>query len=187
MAIARRRYAVLYFHRGPRPTSDQVDEAQLFGPGCMFRNATAHTVGEGMEPCDAVAGDVPRDYARKYPDAIPYADWLQQAKAAAAVPEPEEGQRRPNRVLGAAGGPPTANRRPAVDLPPAPTGDTPIPGLVGGHAAIELPPPPDGATEGPATSGLQPTGRGSKRQRAEAATDPRWTGQEAPPPPPPPV
>ena len=54
---------VLYFISGTVPSSEQVREAQKFGPNTSFRNATLVSSEGALEAADGVAGDVPTRYA----------------------------------------------------------------------------------------------------------------------------
>jgi hypothetical protein len=76
MALASSRYHVLYWIKGHVPNPAQIADARQYGPHCAFRNANFHTVGSGLEPCSAVAGDVPADYRNRFPKAVPYMEWL---------------------------------------------------------------------------------------------------------------
>lgn len=51
---------ILYFVRG-NPTADQSEKAKDMG--AFVRNADACHSGDFVEKCDAVAGDVPEQYA----------------------------------------------------------------------------------------------------------------------------
>lgn len=54
---------ILYFISGTVPSSEQVREAQKFGPNTSFRNATLVSSEGALEAADGVAGDVPTRYA----------------------------------------------------------------------------------------------------------------------------
>lgn len=58
---------ILFFISGPVPTPEQVEEADDLGPGVMFRNATLIVADGPIEDADAVAGDVPENYAKALP------------------------------------------------------------------------------------------------------------------------
>lgn len=60
---------VLYFIAGTTPTQDQTDEADAFGPGVAFRNATLIHPDGPIEDADAVAGpNIPENYAEALPN-----------------------------------------------------------------------------------------------------------------------
>lgn len=61
---------VLFFINGTSPTAEQLETANRYGPGVSFRNALHIVEGAPIEDADAVAGDVPKQYA----DALPNVD-----------------------------------------------------------------------------------------------------------------
>lgn len=60
---------ILFFIAGTTPTAQQVSEANEFGPGVAFRNATLVPPDSPIEQCDGVAGEVPENYAAALPNA----------------------------------------------------------------------------------------------------------------------
>lgn len=61
---------ILYFIVGPVPTPEDYDDAEAFGPNCVFRNASLAEDDSGaMEICDGCAGKVPQRYADLRPTA----------------------------------------------------------------------------------------------------------------------
>jgi hypothetical protein len=55
---------ILFFTAGPAPSAAERIAAMELGIPVMWRNGAAHTVGE-IEPCDGVAGSVPKCYKDK--------------------------------------------------------------------------------------------------------------------------
>lgn len=61
---------ILFFVDGPAPSADDFAEAEALSANVVFRNARAVSDDpQSLEICDGVAGQVPRLYAEKYPDA----------------------------------------------------------------------------------------------------------------------
>lgn len=140
-------YNVLYFITGPSPTEEQRLDAAKFGPHCKFRNAIYHTPGSGLEPCTAVTGDVPADYADEFPAAVSYIAWLQgelvEKERAPAISEAGLGVRGgsfADRVIGEDGSKPLggfAGTGGEMILPPPPP-----PGKKASAGSAGAPPPP---------------------------------------------
>lgn len=61
---------VLFFISSTAPTQEQLDAANEYGPGVVFRNASMITDDGPIEDADAVAGEVPA----RYKDALPGVD-----------------------------------------------------------------------------------------------------------------
>lgn len=141
------RYVVLFWTSGAMPTQEQLVEARAYGPHVMFRNGAFHNVGDALEPCTAVAGEVPKDYARKYPQAVSYVDWLN-----GNLPVVEGEKPAGALALGLSEMPLTA--RFINDDTPRPSraermaaaaladGDRPMQGMTGQDSTDTLPPPP---------------------------------------------
>lgn len=60
---------ILYFVAGYAPTAADLIVALDLGVGVQYRNSTKINAEDPCEPCDGVAGDVPAQYAEKFPDA----------------------------------------------------------------------------------------------------------------------
>ena len=71
------RYRVLYFIVGSAPNDEQRNDIAKYGPHATFRNAQYAQGDECLEFCTAVCGDVPAGYAKQYPQAVTYLQWLQ--------------------------------------------------------------------------------------------------------------
>ena len=68
-------YRVLFFIVGATPSKEQRSEALNFGPHVGFRNTHYVDVNEPCEDCNAVYGEVPRNYAAKFPWACSIVDF----------------------------------------------------------------------------------------------------------------
>ena len=166
MSVASQRYRVLYFVRGHMPSAHQIADARQYGPHVSFRNVNFHTVGSGMEPCTAVAGEVPSDYRRKFPMAVPYMDWIEGKLPAVSGPLPKayEGPSQLDIPMPARGG------APALPVPPPPP---PVEGMDAGAAEGQeapadfglTPPPPSGEPMAPPAPPPPTGGRLSRRQQ----------------------
>lgn len=59
---------ILFFIKGPAPSPEQRQEALSINGNVCFRNAAVIRDGDYVEPCDGVAGEVPKAY-KKLPSA----------------------------------------------------------------------------------------------------------------------
>ncbi len=75
---------ILFFINGPVPSEKDYEEAAEIGVAVSYRN-TLFVGGVAAEPCDGVAGDVPKEY-KKFPTAkqavAKWKDAIKKAKAA---------------------------------------------------------------------------------------------------------
>src|SRR5215203_116237 len=67
--MRRRASKIIYFIDGPIPEEADYDASMGLGQGVVFRNARKIVLGAPLENCDAVAGEVPADYAAVFPSA----------------------------------------------------------------------------------------------------------------------
>lgn len=54
---------ILFFILSSKPTAKELVEAAKLGPNVCFRNAAMVSETEAFEPCDGIAGAVPKRYA----------------------------------------------------------------------------------------------------------------------------
>lgn len=60
---------ILFFIKGPVPSTEDRAEALLLGTNVAFRNNLFISADDAIEACDGVAGDVPAEYLAKCPKA----------------------------------------------------------------------------------------------------------------------
>lgn len=91
------RTRILFFTAGPVPTDKEYEAAlDLRGMNIGFRNVQLYSANTAMELCDAVAGEVPEAYAKKYPVVKTAEDVIELARKVTAV---ELQQHDPNRNM----------------------------------------------------------------------------------------
>lgn len=131
---------ILYFIKGPIPSEDDQFKARQFGTNVVFRNAIfADTLA--AEPCAGVTGEVPPEYAKKYPTAeVAWAEFEGKNKVPPTAATPAD-QTPPA---------PTAPAQPV--LPPAPAAPAQPPAA----PAVQPPAPAQPAAPQPVVPGQPP-------------------------------
>lgn len=111
---------ILFFHHGIQPTVAQFAEATSLGRGVRFRCADHVRPEDNMEECDGVAGEVPTNYAAKYPLAKSEPITEESSEPPTGDETGETGEAV--EAAGTANPAPVAPASPTVAAPAAPTG-----------------------------------------------------------------
>lgn len=89
---------ILYFIAASSPTEEEMADAEtLVGAKVMFRNFEfVDATSPSMEDCDGVAGDVPANYAAKFPPAEEVLEERKASRAKAPAKAPEKAAATPS-------------------------------------------------------------------------------------------
>lgn len=153
---------ILFFVAGAVPTTKEIAAATKLRGRVAYRNASAVSVTEGVEPCDGVAGCVPDNYKAKY------------MSAEKAISLFDKRMEEAEKIAASTVGKPPVKASPTAPKDPAVTGvPKEFQNLPGGDGSVGAP---------NAATGAAPTGEGGEPPKpAETETPPAPAGGAAKP------
>lgn len=127
---------ILYFLNGAAPSKQDLVDAETYGYGTVFRNKHHVPMTGALEDCDAVAGNVPPRYQKKFPIATRVMQAVAPETPSAVAPMAADGDApAPGSVQSGVGAAPQepapAPAGPVFSGTPAPAPAVPGPNLPG--------------------------------------------------------